>query len=427
MYAQTQPEPQKPLRKSTWMDTAQLVVSILVFIAFLGWAGLCFFALAQGQTTPAFAEFVPGMWAMAFSFLILSGIAFTSILSSRQVYYERAQKCVKPNRGAWLKGTLILLPLLVLAGFFVMKANNPPAFLLPLITILTLAVTALWLLRMGQGEGWAQNTKRDSGLFTFGMSFGALFIMIIQMLMVVVLVLLAILIFSQQADMVEAFKNLQLNTQNPDLLLEELSKTAVGPIVAIGLFVLVSLIAPLSEELFKTLGVWFLKGRPLSPSEGWNAGLMCGAGFGLIEGFLFSIQGLLAPSYEEWLYFVLGRIGGLLLHTVLGGIIGYALSKSWREKRPGLAVVAYLIAMLIHGTWNFVATSQVTLAALFKLTLPDVVVYIVLAILLIAMVIVLIAMRRKVWHEERVLWQTINGQPVFQLGMEEKMMMGQRE
>ena len=345
-------------------------------------------------------EFVPGIWALAFGFLILAGIALVSILSSRQVYYERAAKPIGSNRGAWINGIIILVPLLVLAGYFVMKAKNAPAFLLPLISIVALAVAMLWIVRLGQGDKWVQNTKRDSGLFTFSMSFGTLFIMILQLVLVTLLILVVILIFSQQPGILKALENINLNMQNPELFIEQLTKSAVGPIIAIGLLVLVSLIAPLSEELFKTLGVWFLKGRTLSPSDGWIAGLMCGAGFGLIEGFMFSIQGVLALTYVDWLTFVLGRIGGLLLHTFLGGIIGYALSKSWREKRPGPAIGTYLIAMLIHGVWNFVATSQVTLAALFKFSLPDMAVYIILAVLMIVMLIAFIGMRRKIWREE---------------------------
>ncbi len=408
IYAQPQPEPQNKPRKSTWMDTAQLVVSILVFMFFLGGAALCFISLTQSQTNAAMRGFVPSIWAIAFGFLILAGIALVSILSSRQVYYERAPKPIGSNRGAWINGIIIFVPLLILAGYFVMKAKNAPAFLLPLISVLALAVAMLWILKLGQGDKWAQNTKRDSGLFTFSMSFGTLFIMILQLVMLVLLILVVILIFSQQPSILNALEKINLNLQNPELLIEQLSTSAVGPIIAIGILVLVSLIAPLSEELFKTLGVWFLKGRNLSLSDGWIAGLMAGAGFGLIEGILFSMQGVLVDSFGEWLFVILGRIGGLLLHTTLGGIIGYALSKSWLEKRPGPAIGGYLVAMLIHGTWNFVATSQVTLAALFKFSLPDIAVYITLAVLMIAMLITFIGMRRKIWREEMAFSQAFD-------------------
>lgn len=422
--AHYQPEPQKTLRKSTWMDTAQLVVSILVFIIFLAVSTLCFVALAQGQNIVMLRDLVPSLWALAFGALILAAIALVSAIKSRQVYLEKPIKRQVASRFTWLNGIIVLLPLLLLAGYFVWKAYQPPAFLLPLITILALGIAMLWILKIGTGDQWAMNSKRDTGLFSFSMSFGTLFIMIVQFLLIILVTVVAFLFIAQNTELMNAFNKLSFAMQEPEQFVKTFAKTGVGTMITIGLLILMTIIAPLSEELFKTLGVWFLKGRTLSPSEGWIAGLMCGAGFGLIEGFLFSMQGSLVTSFEDWLVFALGRVGGLLLHTFNGGLIGYALSKSWREKRPGPAIGAYLISMLIHGIWNFVAISQITFGTLFGIELPDVALYILLPALAVGMLIALIGMRRKIWREELAFRQAFDDF-VIKVLQDESLLIGQ--
>ena len=168
----------------------------------------------------------------------------------------------------------------------------------------------------------------------------------------------------------------------------------------------------LIEELFKTIGVWFLKVRQISNAQGWVAGLVSGAGFGLIEAFLFALQGVLLESFDEWIVFTLGRIGGLLLHSFTGGIIGLALSKYWREKRPGHAIKAYLIALLLHGLWNFVAISQSIAPTLFNINLPDFATYISLAIIFIGMLVAFLIISYKIRVEAMLSASPSNGGPI---------------
>ena len=107
-----------------------------------------------------------------------------------------------------------------------------------------------------------------------------------------------------------------------------------------------------------------------------------------------------------------------------GGLIGYALSKSWREKRPGPAIGAYLISMLIHGIWNFVAISQITFGTLFGIELPDVALYILLPALAVGMLIALIGMRRKIWREELAFRQAFDDF-VIKVLQDESLLIGQ--
>ncbi len=189
---------------------------------------------------------------------------------------------------------------------------------------------------------------------------------------------------------------------------EFLNSRTETPAFALGITIFVALMAPLIEELFKTIGVWFLKGRQISKAEGWFAGLVSGAGFGLIEAFLYATQGVLLTTFDVWIVFTLGRIGGIFLHTITGGIIGMALSKSWREKRPGHAIKAYLLALVLHGLWNFVAISQNIAPGLFGIDLPDFAIYISLAIIFVGMLVAFLIISYKIRMETMLSGSSAN-------------------
>ncbi len=380
-------------RKSTWMDTTQLVVSILIFIVFLGIAVFSFVGIKLSDRDLPLREFTPGIWAMGFGFLFLAGISLVSVISSREVYYG-IDRPRQPNKAKkWLNWSIVLLPILILDGYFVFNAQNAPDFLLPLLTILALSVAMFWILKIGLRNYWGANLKRDSGLFSFSMSFGILYIMLVQILLLIFIVTMALVVVSDKIDLPLMMETL---STNPERFIETLSNNPTLVLIA---FLMIAVFGPLIEELFKTIGVWFLKPRVISPCEGWIAGLMSGAGFGLIEAYLYSVQGLLMPSFSDWLYLVLGRIGGLLLHTFAGGIVGWGLARSWREKSPRHALVAYLVAFLLHSLWNTMAVAQGMLLSLHSIQLPDIVVYISLGVLFTGILLAYLSLSQKITRQ----------------------------
>jgi RsiW-degrading membrane proteinase PrsW (M82 family) len=206
------------------------------------------------------------------------------------------------------------------------------------------------------------------------------------------LIIAITMVLSNMSNSIDLESMLEKLSMNPEGQVEEFIS---NPKFVLFIMLAIAVVGPIIEELFKTIGVWLLKPRNISPREGWTAGLMSGAGFGLIEGYLFSMQAVLIPDISGWLYFVLGRVGGLLLHTFTGGIVGWGLAKSWREKRPQHAIWSYLIAFLMHGLWNFAAVAQ---ALLFK-ELPDIAVYISLGILFIGMLVAYLSLSYKITRE----------------------------
>jgi hypothetical protein len=114
---------------------------------------------------------------------------------------------------------------------------------------------------------------------------------------------------------------------------------------------LIVILIPFLEEVFKPLALWFFIKHEWLPSEGFTAGLICGASFALVESTLY----LTSIPAETWAVTLLGRIGTGLLHTLTAGLTGWALVSSWRDGNYKRIGWIYLGSVLIHGSWNFFA------------------------------------------------------------------------
>jgi len=140
----------------------------------------------------------------------------------------------------------------------------------------------------------------------------------------------------------------------PEELVELFTPLLSLPPILSGILVLVAVVIPMIEEAFKTLGVWLLKGRGITPAEGYIAGMVSGAGFALIEGLLNSAAAAGSAS-ADWLIFVFGRFGGTLVHIFNGGLLGWTMVRHWQDKEHTKVWRTYLLTVVLHGIWNGIA------------------------------------------------------------------------
>lgn len=119
------------------------------------------------------------------------------------------------------------------------------------------------------------------------------------------------------------------------------------------LLVLLSVIAPLVEELVKPLAVVILIGRVRSKAEAFTLGLACGIGFNLVE-----TTGYISSGYNDWLTVALVRSGAGLLHGFGAAMVSlgwyYLTHKEegrW-QRRTLIAVGCAGYAVLQHAIWN---------------------------------------------------------------------------
>jgi RsiW-degrading membrane proteinase PrsW (M82 family) len=85
---------------------------------------------------------------------------------------------------------------------------------------------------------------------------------------------------------------------------------------------------------------------PLTPVEGFTAGLLSGAGYALFESLA------LASGGEQWAALVFARIGTAGIHILTTGLTGWALVLAWRRRRFLRLAATYVFVVSVHGVWN---------------------------------------------------------------------------
>ena len=227
-------------------------------------------------------------------------------------------------------------------------------FFVPL-TLLAVAVPVWWLVEFSR-RGLPRSTPfREWGTLAIGLTAAPLLIMVIEITMVVVIALAVLAVFISRPDLLGQMQNI---TQDLDLYqggIEQLEQLIVqlsrNPVIASALFLMIGVLAPVVEELFKPMAIWFLLKRPLKDSEGFSLGLISGGAFALLES-----GGLVSQiTRETWVQAVVLRAATGLLHIGLSGFVGYQLVSNWNRKRYGHAIFYLFCAAGLHGAWNSLA------------------------------------------------------------------------
>jgi RsiW-degrading membrane proteinase PrsW (M82 family) len=346
------------------MDILQLVLSLLVFFLFLGSA--VFSAQLRVDLVPAMApELQESMlWAYTVALLMLALLCVPSVISSLSAASGRnSPRWMRASMPAliWLPVALFVITIVIRLVILPEEPSQSP--LSAGLTALAVALPAVWFLRLGAGNQWGKNPKRNSGLLTFSLSFTTYFILILEMVLFFAVVVGVLAALARNPQMMEVLERLLplLESANlaPEELIELLAPLLSTPPIFIGILLLVALVIPMIEEAFKTLGVWLLKGRGISPAEGFFAGMLSGAGFALVEGLLNSAA-VASSTSTDWLGFVVGRLGGTLLHIFNGGLLGWAMANAWQGKKPAKVVGIYFLTVLLHGIWNGIAILELS-------------------------------------------------------------------
>ncbi|HOV31604.1 MAG TPA: PrsW family glutamic-type intramembrane protease, partial [Anaerolineaceae bacterium] len=378
------------------MSILQLVFSLFVFLFFLGSAVLT--ARIRVGLGPAMAPELQEtmLWAYTVALFLLALVCLPSVISSMSALSggdpPRWLSAPMPALN-WLPVVLFVLTLVV--RLFLLPEEPTQGFLPAGLTALAVVLPALWFLRLGAGSQWGKNPKRNSGLLTFSLSFTTYFILILEAVLFFAVVVGVLAALARNPQMMEALENLLPLLQGanlaPEELVELLAPLLSTPPIFISILLLVALVIPMIEEAFKTLGVWLLKGRGISPAEGFVAGMVSGAGFALVEGLLNSAA-MASSTSTDWLGFVIGRLGGTLLHIFNGGLLGWAMANAWQGKKPAKVVGTYFLTVLLHGIWNGVAILELSPQVIVAGNLT----YIFLAVYALILLMAFVLFSRKV-------------------------------
>lgn len=237
--------------------------------------------------------------------------------------------------------TLDLLPALTFPPFYILAAVLPPLFFLTFVGRRLTESGIRWrelVLQLASGAFLA-----TFGVFGVEAAFGLL-------AMVVVLVLAALMPGGDAwLEELSAYLQDPRWLQNPEGLYSPLLSPPV--LVALGLLVLV--IAPMVEEIFKSLGVVLMSYRRPSKARSFLWGLTGGAGFALAEA-LFSG----AASLEGWAGVATMRVGTTAMHCLGGGLMGLGWYYLLTTRRPWRLLGTYVASVSLHSLWNVAASGM---------------------------------------------------------------------
>ncbi len=288
--------------------------------------------------------------------LTSSGSAAAGLLLIISAGYALLRIVGRPNgfklqfgRPWWL--ILTLLPVLGL-GFLLSKNAHLALFLLPPVHIVAIGISVLWVLAFSLRGLMGGSPQRNWAVFSTGLVLAPFFSLIFEGLALLILGGVVMAVWLQDPNLeVELTHLILFISQNPNMdpaeVLSQLEPLLARPAtIYLGLLV-AAVIVPLIEELFKPVGVWLLINRNPTPTEGFMAGALSGAGFALFESYTLS-----ANSGTEWVFVVAARIGTTLIHVLTTALMGWAFALAWREKQYIRLGLTYFLSVSIHALWN---------------------------------------------------------------------------
>jgi len=294
-----------------------------------------------------------------FFFWILGASALLSVPSilyaSRRIKgFYSAELVIGKKHAIFAIAALVLWTGFLYIGQNAAKWKIPGGFTSPL-NILVIALPIFILLTLGLFRLKFGGKQRAWGLINLTIFATIQIILLLEFIVVVIAGIVLFLWLSKQAQFAPFFSGLLskggVTQQSLTSLINELTPLLSKPWLYLGILLIFSLLVPMIEELFKPLGVWFLAGKTLSPVQGFTAGLICGAVFGLFE----SLSMISGSSGSTWLYTAVARIGTGLLHMFTAGMSGWALASSWQDKKYIRITLVYTGVVLLHGCWNLFA------------------------------------------------------------------------
>lgn len=338
-----------------WRSLGQLIVSVLGILFGLGAAA----ALALTGLLPLVnGSAMEGAQAVGVMTLAWGGLLTAALcVPSAMLAIRRLMGLAPLMRDG--KRTLVFASLLLLVWPLALLLAKSAAgsslawLLLPPLLVIVVSIPALWLITAARSGLPAESAQRGWGVASFGLVVSPALIILLQFMLLVAAMIAAGVWLAGQPDLLAELRSITLSfgmETDPNRVLELLRPYLEQPGVLAAGLLFVAVLVPLIEELLKPLGVWFLAGRWLTPASGFQAGVVSGGMFALLEslGYLAS-----APA-EGFIGFALARSGTMLLHITTAGLVGWGVGSALGEKRYLRLALTYLGAVILHGVWNTV-------------------------------------------------------------------------
>lgn len=259
--------------------------------------------------------------------------------------------------------------LAIVAGQAVLARDLLPMLTLPPLHLAAAGIPPLVILALAGRHLGATSRWRDVVLqLSSGAFLSTSLALLLELGILLSVTVLALSLAAMSADGLEQMRALATQLQDPAWLQNPAQQSALlttlirSPAVVALIFLTVSGLIPLIEEVVKTIGVGLLAWRRPTRSQAVFWGLAGGAGFALTEGLLSS-----AGTPEAWAPAVLARAAAMLFHSLSGALIGLAWYAALAQRSWPRALGLYVVSASLHGLWNGLAAG----AALLGLTLDS--------------------------------------------------------
>jgi RsiW-degrading membrane proteinase PrsW (M82 family) len=209
--------------------------------------------------------------------------------------------------------------------------------------------TLVWI---GAGGLPAGSRLRPWFVLGFGMLGGTLVSVLLEYLLLGIAVAIVGLLAATNPELrtiLDQVQNQVLNAKGGDIqsLLTVLAPYLMNPLIILSILLFAAVVGPMIEESLKPAVIWFLGKHLRTPAEGFVLGILCGAGFAMLEGLIAA-----SGAAQMWGFALAGRAAASLMHITASGLLGWAIASVQLQKRYGRLIVVYILSVSIHGLWN---------------------------------------------------------------------------
>jgi hypothetical protein len=371
-------------------------------------SGLFLLAIGLLMSFAALAALLTGEPVQVAQTIFFVAFGFEAVLLFVAAFFLLQKTLHKPvaDQTSWvsvsplhISAGILIAAVAILLGGLVGGIETVNWLLLPLLTIPAIVLPLGVLLGLGTHKLPLGTRWQTWSVLGLSMTLSPLLLLALEAVVGLILIIVLAAYLSLQPELVSELQALarQMTILGPqsDAALDLLSPFLTKPAVIITALIYIAILVPVIEELVKPLGVWLLAGRLNSIAQGFTLGALSGAGYGLIETVGVSGQ------TGDWASLLFTRIGTGLLHITTSALMGAAIVLAWRERKYLRLIGTYLLAILLHGLWNAVATLYTfsTLAKLLnqegRLSTLQLPLIVVMGILALALFLILILSNRR--------------------------------
>ncbi len=355
----------KNARRKNARDIFILVVSALGMVYFFGQAftlGVVWL-VTLFDPQPGLVESISMgllVWSSILAGLLLLPIVILSIYRLRgqtiPAWFDTRQPVFRKT-AIWI---ILAWPIVVFIGWYIAGMPSVAVFLLGPINLLVAGIPILWVYHASQRELDGGSQLRKWGVLGFSLTIMPVLVIIAELVALLVLGgfggLWLVYRFSVdpqiERELMFIFNRIMILGDDLEAIIQFLEPYLFQPSVIFWVLAAFAGIMPIIEEVLKPLALWFFADRKITLQQGFVGGLLCGAGFALMENVLY-FTAVTLP--EDWLFMAIGRAGTGVLHMLASGLVGMGLAKAWRKGNWRFLILTSGAAFILHGFWNALA------------------------------------------------------------------------